>query len=82
MDMTMQNPEIAKSIKAGDIVTNYHDVGSGSPVLMIHGSGPGVSAWANWRLVMPSLAERFRVIAPDMVGFGFTERPANFTYSM
>ncbi len=49
---------------------------------MIHGSGPGVSAWANWRLVMPELAKRARVIAPDMVGFGFTERPAGVRYDM
>jgi 2-hydroxymuconate-semialdehyde hydrolase len=49
---------------------------------LIHGSGPGVTAYANWRLTMPVLAEKFRVIAPDMVGFGFTERPANVSYTM
>jgi 2-hydroxymuconate-semialdehyde hydrolase len=32
-------------------------------VLLIHGSGPGVTAWANWRLVMPALAQSCRVIA-------------------
>jgi 2-hydroxymuconate-semialdehyde hydrolase len=36
----------------------YHDLGSGAPVLLIHGSGPGVTAWANWRLVMPELAKQ------------------------
>ncbi|QIL78778.1 alpha/beta fold hydrolase [Diaphorobacter sp. HDW4A] len=77
-----RNPEIAHSISAAGIRTNYHDVGRGDPVLMIHGSGPGVSAWANWRLVMPALAERARVIAPDMVGFGYSARPPNFTYGM
>ena len=51
-------------------------------MLLIHGSGPGVSAWANWRLVMPALAQQARVIAPDMVGFGYTERPQGFVYSM
>jgi 2-hydroxymuconate-semialdehyde hydrolase len=81
-DASTSNPEIARTIEAGGIATNYHDVGAGSPVLMIHGSGPGVSAWANWRLVLPSLAERFRVIAPDMVGFGFTERPVGVVYEM
>lgn len=74
------NPEIAKSIVAKSIVTNYHDQGQGAPVLMIHGSGPGVSAWANWRLNIGPLSEHFRVIAPDMVGFGFTERPKTVTY--
>lgn len=76
------NPEIARSIVAAGIKTNYHDLGDGFPVLMLHGSGPGVSAWANWRLVMPSLAEHARVIAPDMAGFGYTERRPDLRYDM
>ncbi len=72
-----QNPEIANAIQTGNFTTNYHDVGSGAPVLLIHGSGPGVSAWANWRLLLPVLAQTRRVIAPDMRGFGFTQRPAD-----
>ncbi len=76
------NPEIGLSIVANGINTNYHDQGSGEPVLMIHGSGPGVTAFANWRLTMPVLARNFRVIAPDMAGFGYTERPPGAQYSM
>ena len=76
------NPELGRRIRAAGIDTNYHDIGSGEPVFLIHGSGPGVTAWANWRLTMPVLAERFRVIAPDMVGFGYTERPADIRYTM
>lgn len=80
--MATNNPEIAASVDAGGIATNYHDAGSGQPMLMIHGSGPGVTAWANWRVVMPALAERCRVIAPDMVGFGFTDRPPGIDYRL
>lgn len=76
------NPEIAHTVVAGGIRTNYHDLGQGFPVLLIHGSGPGVSAWANWRLTMPELAKQARVIAPDMVGFGYTDRPAGQRYAM
>lgn len=76
------NPEIGKSISANGIQTNYHDQGSGAPVVLIHGSGPGVTAWANWRLTIPALASRFRVLAPDMVGFGYTERPQGVHYDM
>ena len=76
------NPEIGHSIATGGFATNYHDLGSGFPVFMIHGSGPGVTAWANWRLVMPELAKSSRVVAPDMLGFGFTERPQGQAYSM
>lgn len=76
------NPEIGKSIIANGIVTNYHDVGSGAPVLLIHGSGPGVTAWANWRLTIPALSQQCRAIAPDMAGFGFSQRPADIRYDL
>lgn len=76
------NPEIANSINAAGVQTNYHDVGTGAPVLLIHGSGPGVSAWANWRLTIPDLAKQYRVIAPDMAGFGFSERQPDAVYNM
>ncbi len=78
----MSNPEIVNSIKTGDFNTNYHDLGDGEPIIFIHGSGPGVSAYANWRLAMPNLAKDFRVIAPDMAGFGYTDRPEGMTYNM
>ena len=74
--------EIGTSVNAGGITTNYHDQGAGSPVVLLHGSGPGVSAWVNWRLVIPHLAQHFRAIAPDIVGFGFTERPDDVSYDM
>lgn len=80
--MSNTRPEIAKNIKTGNFVTNYHDRGEGEPLLLIHGSGPGVSAWANWRLVIPVLEASRRVIAPDMAGFGYTERPEGIKYSM
>jgi len=80
--VTATSPEIGRRIVAAGIETNYHDVGSGSPVLLIHGSGPGVTAWANWRLVLPELSKTCRAIAPDMVGFGYTERPAGIEYGV
>lgn len=78
--VTAANPEIGGTVHAAGIRTNYHDHGHGAPVLLIHGSGPGVSAWANWRGVLPELAEDRRVIAPDIVGFGYTEHPAGFEF--
>jgi len=41
-------------------------------VLLLHGSGPGVTATANWRLVAPEFARTRRVVAPDQLGFGGT----------
>jgi pimeloyl-ACP methyl ester carboxylesterase len=71
-----------RTIDAGGITTHYHDTGSGDPVLLLHGSGPGVSAWANWQHNIPELARNYRVIAPDIVGFGYTERPSDVYYSL
>lgn len=76
------NPEIGRLIEVNGVRTNVHDVGRGAPVMMIHGSGPGVTAWANWRLSIPELAKKYRVIAPDMLGFGYTERPADNRYGL
>ena len=74
------NPELGRRVRTGAFDTNVHDLGTPAegqpPVLLLHGSGPGVSAWANWRLVMPVLAQPRRVLAPDMVGFGYPHRPA------
>jgi len=69
-------PEIGLSVDAGGIMTNYHDVGEGDPIVLIHGSGPGVTAWANWRFTLPELSRSFRVLAPDIYGFGYTEFPS------
>lgn len=75
------NPEIGKSVTANGIHTNYIEAGKpGSPVLiLIHGSGPGVTAFANWNGVIPTLAEEFHVFAPDMVGFGYTDCPSELS---
>lgn len=76
------NPEIGKSILAAGIQTNYLEAGSGDPVILIHGSGPGVTAYANWRLSIPVLAQKYRVLAPDIAGFGYTERKADQVYNL
>ena len=75
-------PEIASTVEVRGLATNYHDLGSGDPVLLVHGSGPGVTAWANWRLIMPALSQQLRVIAPDLPGFGYTERSATPRYDL
>jgi len=80
--MSDATPEIGLTIQTGDYATNYHDSGDGPVVLMLHGSGAGVSGWANWRGIMPLLAQRFRVVVPDLVGFGYTEVPDGLEFSI
>jgi pimeloyl-ACP methyl ester carboxylesterase len=69
-------------VTAGGISTHYHDAGNGDPVVLLHGSGPGVSAWANWQHTIPALAQTARVLALDLVGYGDTQRPDSVRYSL
>lgn len=58
----------------------YVDVGRGEPVLLIHGTP---SSSREWRHVVKALAPRYRVLAPDHLGFGASDRPADWrTYSL
>jgi 2-hydroxymuconate-semialdehyde hydrolase/2-hydroxy-6-oxo-octa-2,4-dienoate hydrolase len=79
MTRTVAQPH---TIDAGGIETTYLEAGSGRPVIMLHGSGPGVSATANWQYNIGPLSTRFHVVAPDIVGFGGTERPEDIVYSL
>ena len=76
------NPEIGKTIDAAGLRTNYLEAGDGPPLVLVHGSGPGVTAYANWRLTLPVLARDFRVLAPDIAGFGYTERAPDAVYDL
>jgi pimeloyl-ACP methyl ester carboxylesterase len=40
----------------------YYDIGQGPALLFLHGSGPGVTGWRNFRGVLPTFAERFRCL--------------------
>ena len=53
---------------------HYERAGSGSPVVLLHG-WPQTSHC--WRQVVPRLAERHTVIAPDLRGYGLTDKPAD-----
>lgn len=80
--MAEQRPEIAKTIQTGGFKTNYHDLGQGEPITFLHGSGPGVTAWANWGRLFPLIKDDFRIIAPDLSGFGYTERVPGMVNNM
>jgi 2-hydroxymuconate-semialdehyde hydrolase len=51
--------------------------GNASPVVLLHGGGPGADSRANFAGTLSALGERFDVLAPDILGFGRTAHPAN-----
>ena len=59
---------------------HYHEagVGSGPTVVLLHGGGPGASAWSNFGRTMGVLADRFHVLAVDQPGFGRSTKPTEF----
>jgi pimeloyl-ACP methyl ester carboxylesterase len=50
----------------------YRMAGDGDPVVLLHGLA---GSSTNWRHIMPALAERFTVVAPDLLGFGESAKP-------
>jgi pimeloyl-ACP methyl ester carboxylesterase len=61
------------TLQLPDVRLHYVRGGSGSPLILLHGWS---QTWYEWRLVMPALAERFTVVAPDLRGLGDSSKPA------
>ncbi|AHD22616.1 alpha/beta fold hydrolase [Rhodococcus pyridinivorans] len=51
----------------------YHEAGQGEPLLLLHGSGPGVTGWRNYRGVLADLAEHYRCLVLEFPGFGVSD---------
>ncbi len=77
---TLDPDSTSRNLNVLGVDTHFHEAGDGPPLLLLHGSGPGVSAWSNWRPIYPALSERFRVIAPDQIGFNRTQPGGSVEY--
>ncbi len=68
-------PEVTHRFAAlSEMSMHYATAGAGEPLVLLHGFP---QSWYEWRLVMPALAARWRVIAPDLRGLGDSSRPAD-----
>lgn len=57
---------------------HYVDEGEGEPILLVHGT----PSWSfEWRHVIRDLSASYRCIAPDLLGFGLSDRPREFAYT-
>jgi 4,5:9,10-diseco-3-hydroxy-5,9,17-trioxoandrosta-1(10),2-diene-4-oate hydrolase len=59
---------------------HFHEAGdpANGTVVLLHGGGPGASAWSNFGRTLGVLAERFHVLAVDQPGFGQSSKPTEF----
>ena len=62
--MTFTKESVRHSAKAGDLTLNYYEAGEGAdgalPLVMLHGGGPGASAWSNFGRALPRIRRRVR----------------------
>lgn len=63
-------------------LTHYHELGEGTPILFLHGSGTGVTAAANWWLNLEEISKVGRCIAIDSIGYGQTVAAPDTEYGI
>ncbi len=68
----------SRTITVDGLATSYLEAGHGDPVILLHGGEFGVSAEIGWERTIPALASKYRVLAPDMLGFGKSAKVLDF----
>lgn len=71
-------PFTRREISVDGIETSYLEAGTGEPLLLLHGGEFGGEAEVCWERTIPELSRHFRVIAPDLLGFGQTAKVVDF----
>jgi len=66
-------------LQVGDIRLHYEEAGEGPPLLLLHGLN---GSTFSFHLLSPLMKSRFRVIALDLLGFGYSDRPNGVDYSL
>jgi pimeloyl-ACP methyl ester carboxylesterase len=67
-----------KTVDVDGLVTGYLEAGQGDPVVLLHGGEFGASADLGWELTIGALGTRYRVLAPDMLGYGHSAKVVDF----
>lgn len=68
-----------KTVSVDGLTTSYLEAGTGDPVVLLHGGEFGGCAEIAWENSIAALAEHYRVLAPDMLGFGESAKVIDFT---
>jgi 2-hydroxymuconate-semialdehyde hydrolase len=68
-----------RTIIVGDIKTHFLEAGSGPDLILLHGGEYGASAEITWRDNIETLAKTFHVVAPDILGWGQTDKLYSFS---
>ncbi|HZR99949.1 MAG TPA: alpha/beta fold hydrolase [Chloroflexota bacterium] len=60
----------SKFAQVGDVRIHYNEVGTGDPLICLHGAGPGASSWSNFRTNLDAFSAQYRTILWDMPQYG------------
>ncbi len=75
----MQDPILTKSIELDGQRLAWRELGQGEPLLLVH----GITTWSFiWEGLMPILAQRYRVLALDLLGCGDSSKPLDLSYAL
>src|ERR1700722_13262525 len=67
-----------KNVVVDGLITSYLEAGNGEPVVLLHGGEFGASAELGWERTISALAAHYRVLAPDMLGYGESAKVIDF----
>jgi 2-hydroxy-6-oxonona-2,4-dienedioate hydrolase len=77
MALDLTEESTSRTVQTRRWKIHYNEAGEGHPIIMLHGSGPGATGWSNFGPNLKALAEKYRVFAVDMPGWGKSD-PVTF----
>jgi 2-hydroxy-6-oxonona-2,4-dienedioate hydrolase len=70
MTTTLGYASTSRFVQAKNYKIHYNEAGTGHPVILLHGGGPGATGWSNYQNNIHELSKKYRVILPDLPGWG------------
>lgn len=74
----VQSPSRSRFVNVGGIRTHYLEAGDGPTIVLLHSGEFGACAELSWEYLLPELSREYRVVAPDWLGFGLTDKLYDF----
>lgn len=68
--MSITEDSASRFATVDGVKIHYSEAGDGPALVLIHGGGPGASGWSNYNRNVEALSKHFRVLIPDLPGFG------------
>jgi 4,5:9,10-diseco-3-hydroxy-5,9,17-trioxoandrosta-1(10),2-diene-4-oate hydrolase len=72
--MTLESDTSREIRTASGIKVHYHELGTGEPLILIHGGGPGAYGWSNYARNIEHFAKTHRTITVDLPGYGKSDK--------